>query len=96
MLLNRLEKQMQNIDLKTRIGKAVNEFLSQLCLSSFVEKLEEVPIYLKLQLRNYERQYAMNDWRCATIRALINCSRFNLDVINNYKKEIRPINGIGA
>lgn len=93
---NRIEKQMQNINLAVRLVKATNEFLSQLCLSCFVEKQEEIPIYLKFQLKNYEQLYAMNDWRCATIRGLINCSQFNMDVINNYRKNSVPINGGGA
>lgn len=96
VLRNRLEKQMQNLDLSTRLGKAVNEFLSQLCFNILVDTQEEIPIYLKIQLKNYERLYAMNDWRCATIRGLINCPQFNIDVINNYKKIKEPINGIGA
>lgn len=96
VLRKRMEKQMQNIDLAARLGKAVNEFLSQLCLSSFVEKQDDVSIYLKFQLKNYEQLYAMNDWRCATIRGLINCPQFNIDVINNYRKNKAPINRIGA
>lgn len=96
VLRNRIEKQMQNINLAVRLGKATNEFLSQLCLSCFVEKQEEIPIYLKFQLKNYEQLYAMNDWRCATIRGLIHCPQFNIDVINNYKNIKVPINGIGA
>ena len=51
----RLEKQMQNLDLSTRLGKAVNEFLSQLCFSIFVDKQEEISICLKNQLKNYDR-----------------------------------------
>lgn len=96
VLRNRIEKQMQNINLAVRLGKATNEFLSQLCLSCFVEKQEEIPIYLKFQLKNYEQLYAMNDWRCATIRGLINCPQFNMNVINNYRMNTVPINGVGA
>ena len=96
VLRKRMEKQMQNINLAARLGKAVNEFLSQLCLSSFVEKQDDISIYLRFQLKNYEQLYAMNDWRCATIRGLINCPQFNIDVINNYRKNKAPINRIGA
>jgi len=96
VLYDRLMSQMEYIRLQKRLKKAVNEFLSQMFMQCSAKSEQELKCYLDILVEHYTRIYNKNDWRTAVLRGLRDCLDFNMGVVNAYKKNVKPINGIGA
>lgn len=93
-LADKIDKQMNHIDLHRRIQKAMTEFLSQTfaCLSGSTD--EDLVKYLPLLLKNTKALYGRNDWRTVLLRGLSVCPHFDINVVNSMV--LKPLNGGGA
>lgn len=93
-LRKRLNSQMNHIHLRSRLRKAINEFLSYSFIGYIGSTDASIKAYLPILLKQTIALYGRNDWRAAIVRGLIACPNFNINVVNNMK--FAPINGVGA
>lgn len=93
-LADKIEKQMKHINLRSRIRKAMTEFLSQTFLVFIGSTDKELKMFLSRYVANVSLLYGRNDWRTALIRGLVNCRQFDMNVVRNMAS--KPINGGGA
>ncbi len=95
VLAGKIEKQMGHICLRSRLQKAITEFLSQIFLCFDGDTDEKLRKFMYIYAGKVKKQYGRNDWRTALVRGLINCSQFDINVVENMVS--KPIiNGIGA
>lgn len=95
-LYDRLMAQIDHIHLQKRLKKAINEFLTQIILSCRATSDRALRKELAVIVKHYVELYHKNDWRTAVLRGLTVCQDFNMEVVNTYKKKVKPINGVGA
>lgn len=94
ILRKKLNAQMNHIHLRSRLRKAINEFLSYSFIGYVGSTDASLKAYLPILLKQTIALYGRNDWRAAIVRGLIACPNFNINVVNNMK--LAPINGGGA
>lgn len=94
ILRKKLNAQMNHIHLRSRLRKAINDFLSYSFIGYVGSTDASLKAYLPILLKQTIALYGRNDWRAAIVRGLIACPNFNINVVNNMK--LAPINGGGA
>lgn len=92
-LTARLTNQITEINLQSRLRKAVNEFLTHELLRSHVKTNAGLRRTLTGIEKNLGLQYGDNDWRTAVIRGLKGCAAFDITVVENYRNHPVVING---
>lgn len=95
-LLHKTKKQMKHIKLKRRLQMAAQEFIADKCFICMANTDAELQMFLSVILKSMEFHFGLNDWRSALIRGLIACKQFDINVVNNIKASVKPVNGGGA
>lgn len=95
-LLHKTQKQMKHIKLQRRLQMAAQEFITEKCFSCMASTDAELQVYLSSLLKLMESMWNLNDWRTSIVRGLIACKQFDINVVNNIKASVKPVNGGGA
>jgi hypothetical protein len=95
-LEGKLRFQEKEIRLFKRIQKECVVFINTLCRSCEVTDTAALRLWLGRRLRDNERDYGMNDWRCAVIRGILAYSGLNILQIQYNRTNPRVINAGGV
>lgn len=95
-LADKLEKQYDCLDLKRRIARETNEFLTRLFAFHESPSDEALRTHLEIELHHTDCLYGRNDWRTALLRGLLDCKALTARAANAFAQSAKPVNGGGA
>ena len=72
-LVKKLKRQIMRIDLLDRMNKASTSFIEDLCSQCHCFWGIGFKIWLKSRLNDHIRMFGLNDWRTASISAVLDC-----------------------
>lgn len=90
-LLGKLKFQIEKIDLLERINKAAISFIEDLCIQCHCFIGVGFKIWLKNRLADHVKMYGQNDWRTASIRAILNNPAINHRLFKSISDKAKAI-----
>ena len=85
-LVKKLKSQIGKIDLIDRINKASTSFIEDLCSQCHCFFGMGFKIWLRNRFNDYSRIYGLNDWRTATISAVLDCPEVNYNLFKSIAR----------
>lgn len=83
-LADRIDSHINKLDLDRRLLRASNDLLSCLLSHSYARTENGLRRIVARELKQTERTFYPNDWRCALLRGLLECPNFNLSFANSF------------
>ena len=85
-LTKRLNSQVEKVGLKNRLKAATKEYMRILFQGTRFSTEKGLKSYLAKVERDLVNEYGLNDWRTALVRGLRACARFNMSIVQNYRR----------